>query len=105
MQKLMKLTIAEALQGAEVDDSMPVAWLSTFVARVKNATDGMQPGEVVVRGAAGIWAEWKHTLTPQEEAQLRLDGYAAVIARAKMLLGEGDTLTSEQVKALRELLG
>jgi len=106
MQVTKKLTIAKALEGSAVDDSMPVGWLSSFVAKVKAATPNMQNGEVLVRGAAGIYAEWQHTLSPQEELEHHLEEMRVNALRIKsMLPRKGEAMTAEQVDILRQIVG
>jgi hypothetical protein len=106
MQVTRTLTIAEALHGSEVSDSMPLGWLATFLSRVRAATEGLQPSEVRIRGAAGIYAEWQHTLSREEEAQARLDAAQAQIERIRSMLPlEGKPLSAEQVAELRQILG
>jgi len=100
--KIMKLTMAQALSGAQVDDNMPVNWLSTFVKKVNDATPNYQNGTVLVRGAANIWAEWTHTLSPQEELEARLAKYESIAAQVAALLPrQGEAMTAERVDKLR----
>jgi hypothetical protein len=106
MQVTKKLTIAQALEGAAVDDDMPVGWLNSFVEKVKRATPDKQNGEVMVRGAAGIYAEWQHTLSPQEEMEARLDELIRKAVQIQsMLPRKGESMSAEQVDTLRRIIG
>jgi hypothetical protein len=106
MQVTRKLTIAQALPGSEVDDSMPVGWVRKFLTTVERATEGMQPSEVCIRGAANIYAEWQHTLSREEEVQARLEEAQAQIERIRAFLPlEGKPLAPDQVAELRKILG
>jgi len=106
MQVTKKLCIAEALAGADVDDDMPVGWLISFVERVKKATPNMQNGEVMIRGAANIYAEWQHTLSREEEVEARLDSYEKKAAQINaMIPRKGEPMTADQVDILRQIIG
>lgn len=106
MQVTKKVTIAKALEGAAVDDSMPLGWLVTFVDRVNKQNPGANNGDIRVRGAAGIYAEWQHTLTPQEEVEARLQDLYTKAEQIKSLLPrKGEPLSADAVDRLRQILG
>jgi hypothetical protein len=105
MQVTKKVTISEVLKGSDVGDNIPMGWLIGFVDRIKKQNPGVRDDEIRVRGAAGIYAEWQHTLSTEEELAARLHEMYGKADKIKALLpGEGEVMTADQVYLLRQIL-
>ena len=103
--RAIRIPIRQVLDGAEVGDSIPAGWLTTFVDRCKSAIPSSEWPTARVRGAAGIYIEYQHAMTREEVREEKLARYEAARDELRALLSrDGDAVSAETLAAIRRLL-
>lgn len=85
-------------------DGVPLGWLLTLHARIRNAVSDGEEAGCLLHGLQNVTVTWEHTLSDVEQLQATVAEMQAKAAQIKALLPIEGGVSADAADKLRELL-